>query len=59
MRRINECNNCGFWNSDYESCTCPSADKWYACPVESDKPENKQALKEYAEQAPRVSANKE
>jgi len=24
-------------------------DKWYACPIENIKPENVQALKEYAE----------
>lgn len=28
------CYNCGFWDSDYECCTCPSTDKWYACPLE-------------------------
>lgn len=45
----NECYNCGFWDSDYESCTCSSMDMWYACPIESEKPENQQELKEYAE----------
>ena len=42
------CRICGFWDSDYEACTCPLTDKWYACPIESEKPENKQALEEYA-----------
>lgn len=28
-----ECFNCGFWDSDYETCTCPSMDKVYACPM--------------------------
>jgi len=41
------CVNCGFNEDGY--CTCPSADKWYACPIESEKPENIQTLKEYAE----------
>lgn len=27
---MNECYNCGFWDSDYEACTCPSQDLWYA-----------------------------
>ncbi len=47
---MNECKKCGFWDSDCEGCTCPSTDKWYACPVESENPENKNALKEWAEQ---------
>ena len=46
---MNECYCCGFWNSDYEACTCPLQDKWYACPIESKKPENQKALEEYAE----------
>ena len=25
----------------------PQADMWYACPIESEKPENKKALEEY------------
>jgi hypothetical protein len=41
-----ECRICGF---DYEGygCTCPHSEKWYACPIESSKPENKQALMEW------------
>ena len=50
---MTECYNCGFWNSDCEQCTCPSWDKWYACPIESEKPENKEAIKAYAELAER------
>lgn len=46
---MNECYNCGFWDSEREGCTCPSYDKWYACPIENEKPENKKALEEYAE----------
>lgn len=42
-----KCYSCGFWNSDYEQCTCPSQDKWYACPIESEKPENKKEMEEY------------
>lgn len=45
---MNECTRCGFNDEDY-GCTCPHYDKWYACPIENDKPENVQALKEYAE----------
>lgn len=48
---INKCLRCGFWESDYEGCTCPHSDKWYACPIENEKPENKMALQEYAEWA--------
>jgi len=46
---MSACYNCGFWNSDYGSRTCPSSDKWYACPVESIKSENVEALKDYVE----------
>lgn len=48
---MKECRTCGFWDSDYEACTCPSTDEWYACPIESEKPENKKALEEYVEWA--------
>jgi len=43
-----ECIRCGFNDEDY-GCTCPHSDKWYACPIENKKPENIQALEEYAE----------
>ena len=43
------CYNCGFWDSDREGCTCPSYEMWYACPIESEKPENQEELKKYAE----------
>ena len=45
-----ECTNCGF-NEDGQ-CTCFASDRWYACPIENKKPENIQALKEYAEWLP-------
>ena len=45
---MDKCLKCGFNDSDF-GCTCPSYDKWYACPIESEKPENKQALEEYAQ----------
>lgn len=51
---MKECANCGFLN-DYGCCSCPSSDKWYACPIENKKAENKKALQEYA----RWAANKE
>lgn len=44
------CFNCGFWDSDYYSCTCPATDKWYACPIEAKKPENQKALEDWVEQ---------
>lgn len=37
---MDECYNCGFWDSDYECCTCPSLDKWYACPLEPEPTED-------------------
>lgn len=42
------CWACGFWDSDSEGCACPSTDIWYACPIESEKPENQKELEEYA-----------
>ncbi len=47
---MNKCTRCGFNDKDY-GCTCPHSDKWYACPIESKKPKNIQALEEYAEWA--------
>ena len=46
--KMKECANCGFLN-DYGACDCPHSDKWYACPIEAKKPENRKALEEYAE----------
>lgn len=31
-----ECLSCGFYDSDRGGCTCPSIDKWYACPLEPE-----------------------
>lgn len=31
---VNECYNCGAYDSDREGCTMPSCDKSYACPLE-------------------------
>ena len=42
---MKECYKCGFNDEDY-GCTCPHSDKWYACPIESKKPENIQELKD-------------
>lgn len=44
---MKECDDCGF--NEEGMCTCWQSNKWYACPIESRKPENIQALKEYAE----------
>lgn len=46
---MNECYSCGFWDSDYESCTCPSEQTWYLCPFESEKKENKKKFDEWME----------
>lgn len=31
----NPCLGCGFYDCDF-GCTCPSMDKWYACPLEPE-----------------------
>lgn len=46
---MKECYGCGFWDSDREGCTCHETDMWYACPIESAKPENQEELKKMAE----------
>ena len=33
---VEDCIMCGFYDSDY-GCSCPSADRLYACPIESKK----------------------
>ncbi len=43
---MNECCKCGFHDEDV-GCTCFSTDKWYACPIEYNKPENWRVLKTY------------
>ena len=47
-KRKNPCLSCGCWDSDAEGCTMPHYDKWYACPIESEKRENQRALEEMA-----------
>lgn len=51
----NPCLSCGCWDSEREGCTMPSTEMWYACPIESAKPENQEALRklteEYGEEA--------
>lgn len=44
---MNECYSCGLYDSDF-GCTCSPLDSWYACPIESSKPENQKELEEYA-----------
>ena len=56
---MDECYRCGFWDGDYGACTCPVQDKWYACPIDNKKPENVQALKEYAEWVRQERSDKE
>ena len=55
---MKECHRCGFNDEDY-GCTCPHYDKWYACSIENTKPENVQALKEYAEWVGQKRSEKE
>lgn len=43
---MDDCYKCEFYDEDY-GCTCSDLNKWYACPIESNKPENIQALDEY------------
>lgn len=47
-KKKDPCLTCGCWDSDAEGCTMPHYDKWYACPIESEKPENQKALEEMA-----------
>lgn len=53
---MEECYTCGFNDEDY-GCTCPFSDKWYACPIENKKPENRQELKEYIEWCHNMKVN--
>lgn len=46
---MNRCLSCSCWDSDREGCTMPSMDMWYACPIESQKPENQKELEKMAE----------
>lgn len=42
------CKNCSCMN-EYGYCTMPHYDKWYACPIESEKEENKKEIQKYIE----------
>ena len=44
---MKKCRICGFYDEDY-GCTCPSQDRWYACPIEREKPVNIKELEDYA-----------
>lgn len=46
---MTKCYKCGFYDVEIGCCTCPSTDKWYACPIESEDIRNKQALEDYIE----------
>lgn len=54
---MNECKDCDYYIDG--ACLCSSLDKWYACPIESSKPENQQALREYAQQRQMEMTNEE
>lgn len=43
---MNECLHCGFYDQYRSGCSCPSIDKFYACPIESGFKENKAKLLE-------------
>lgn len=45
MSKKDPCKGCDCMN-EYGYCTMPHYDKWYACPIESEKEENKKALEE-------------
>lgn len=51
----NVCKDCDYYDYDDGYCLCSPYDKWYACPIESSKPENQQALRKYAEQRNKMS----
>ena len=36
---MDECLKCGWWNEDYEACTCREDEKWYQCPLEPEPTE--------------------
>lgn len=44
FRAMVHCLRCDCWDSDREGCTMPESDRWYACPIESARPENIAAL---------------
>lgn len=43
---MEDCYDCDF--NQCGACICPSIDKWYACPIESQKEENQKELEEMA-----------
>ena len=49
MSKKDPCKGCDCLN-EYGYCTMPPYDKWYACPIESEKPENKKALEEWGKE---------
>ena len=42
------CMDCDAYDCDF-GCTMPSIHKWYACPIESELPENQAKLQEMEE----------
>lgn len=46
-KKKDPCKGCSCMN-EYGYCDLPFSDRWYACPIESEKPENKKALEEMA-----------
>lgn len=45
---ISECQRCGFYDYDCGCYTCSDYKKFYACSIESRKPENQKELEETA-----------
>ena len=48
-KKKDPCKGCSCMN-EYGYCEMPFSDRWYACPIESEKPENKKALEEMAKE---------
>lgn len=49
MSKKDPCKGCSCMN-EYGYCEMPFSDRWYACPIESEKEENKNALEEMAKE---------
>lgn len=46
-KHVNCCLSCGFYDADYEACTCAPYESWYACPIENKMRKWKRKLKKY------------
>ena len=55
-KKKDPCKGCSCMN-EYGYCEMPHYDKWYACPIESEKPENKKTLEEMAKEGNNADSN--